>query len=703
MKSLLIRLMAVLFLFIWVPGARAAYVVELTGLAQLGQQVLMTFNLLDGDGTSNVVSLGPFHSDGTFALLGLSGGASGTPATGLRLADDSLFSEALPTLDGADRLRFQFDFTAAATAPGGFPDAFSMFLLDPVTLWPALETTDPTGSEARFRLDIDGTARDGLARFQAAQGTGPQWSVSFVDGGTIPGPASWILLLTALTVLARRWAIRSLRVALALLLGLFLLSAAPARADDLTASVQISRSGLVLNRVTNTFDASVTVRNTSAVPLLGPLKLALTSVSPAHIALYNSHGRLDSGADYIELPLADGTLAPGASITGIVRLITAGAAVKATQFALDGQRLVPGQTAQLDVRAIFAPGYLGPQPPTPVGPGFRVLVNGVARGITDAGGRLLVTVPAGQAEVAVERPLNEGGSQVVPAAAAGSTVPVTVLIDGGKEIGGDARLQFDAVQQGMLSRQASRIVLRFVDPHEQTIKLRMLNDVTLIDVSGNMTPLSSLFSLSPDGSVTATPTAFYQALAGKVGRLSLELSGEDANGTVYTDTRHFHLADNRVRVQLVAPPSNPGLPLAGIRLTATILNTDLRFQAESDANGLVVLPDLPRGMLHLNGSATAGGIVHVGYGSAGLYGDSLVMLTLRAPADVLAGVPSTSVKPWPVGMAGVSAGEETSLVRGTSGTGTQQPCVDPLRAARHAAAASGRPKEHPQAHAPLCR
>jgi hypothetical protein len=478
--------------------------------------------------------------------------------------------------------------------------------------------------------------------------------------------------LTALTVLARRRAIRPFRAALALLLGLFLLGAAPARADDLTASVQISRSGLVLNRLTNTFDASVTVRNTSAVPLLGPLKLALTSASPVHIALYNSHGRLDSGADYIELPLADGTLAPGASTTGIVRLITAGAAVKATHFALDGQRLVPGQTAQLDVRAMFAPGYLGPQA-TPVGPGYRVLVNGVARGITDAGGRLLVTVPAGQADVFVQRPNNEGGIEFVPAAAAGSTVPVTVLIDGGKEIGGDARLQLDALQQGMLSRQASSIVLRFVDPHEQTIKLTKLYDVTLIDVSGNMTPLSSLFSLRPDGSVTATPTAFYQALAGKVGRLSLELSGKDANGTVYTDTRHFHLADNRVRVQLVAPPSNPALPLAGVRLTATILNTDLRFQAESDANGLVVLPDLPRGMLHLNGSAAAQGIVHVGYGTARLYGDNLVMLTLRAPADVLAGVPSISVKPLPAGMAGVSTGKETSPVRGMSGAGTQQP------------------------------
>jgi hypothetical protein len=687
--KLLVRLMAVLFLFAWLPGARAAYVVELAGLAQLGPQVFVAFDLVDGDGTSNVVTVSPLGSDGTLALLGLSGGATGSPATGLRLADDNFFSEALLTLDGADRLRFQFDFTAAATGPGGFPDSFSVFLLDPATLWPALATTDPTGSGALFRLDIDGTAKGGLALFEAAQAAMPQWSVSFVDGGTIPEPATWMLLLTSLALMAGRRAIQPFRAALALLLGLSLLGTAPARADDLTSSVQISRSGLVLNRLTNTFDASVTVRNTSAVPLLGPLQLALTSASPAHIALYNSHGRLSGGADYIVLPLTDGTLAPGASTTGVVRLITAGSAVKATQFMLDGQRLVPGQTAQLDVRAVFAAGYLGPQP-APVGPGFRVLVNGVARGITDAGGRLLVTVQAGPVEVAVQRPPNEGGSQPVPAVAAGSTVAVTVNIDDGKEIAADARLQLDAVQQGVLPRQASSIALRFVDAREQPVRLSVLHSVDLIDVSGNLTPLTSLFSLRPDGGVTATPAAFYQALAGKLGRLSLQVSGEDANGTVYTGTRDFHLADYRVRLQLAAPPSNPALPLAGIRLTATILNTDLRFQAESDANGLLVLPDLPRGNLSLSGSVTANGIVHVGQGTVPLSGNSLVTLTLRAPADVLANVPSISVKPLPAGMAAVSTGKESSLAASPVGASTQQAAVDPVRAARHAVAAARR-------------
>jgi hypothetical protein len=143
MKSLLVRLMAVLFMFAWLPGARAAYVVELTGLTQLGPQVFVAFDLVDGGGTSNVVTLSPLDSDGTLSLLGLSGGATGSPATGLRLEDDNFFNEALLALDGADRLRLRFDFTAVATVPGNFPDSFAVFLLGPATLWPALGTPIP--------------------------------------------------------------------------------------------------------------------------------------------------------------------------------------------------------------------------------------------------------------------------------------------------------------------------------------------------------------------------------------------------------------------------------------------------------------------------------------------------------------------------------------------------------------------------------
>ena len=118
---------------------------------------------------------------------------------------------------------------------------------------------------------------------------------------------------SALAVVLRHW-LHGLQEAPRVLAMLSLLVAAGfTRADDLGSSVQITRGGLVHNRATNTFDATVTVKNVSGNALLGPLKLVLSSATPVQVALYNSHGRTAAGADYLLLPLVDGSLAPGAS------------------------------------------------------------------------------------------------------------------------------------------------------------------------------------------------------------------------------------------------------------------------------------------------------------------------------------------------------------------------------------------------------
>ena len=64
---------------------------------------------------------------------------------------------------------------------------------------------------------------------------------------------------------------------------------------------------------------------------------------------------------------------------------------------------------------------------------------------------------------------------------------------------------------------------------------------------------------------------------GKTGRSRLEVSGADACGAVESASASSCPADFRIRVQLVAPPSNPALPLAGVRSTASVLDTDLRY------------------------------------------------------------------------------------------------------------------------------
>ena len=88
------------------------------------------------------------------------------------------------------------------------------------------------------------------------------------------------------------------------------LNLAPTYAD-VTASVALTKSSIVVNRVTGKYSGSVTVKNTSGAAISGPLHLVLQGL-PGGVTLDNKSGVV-GGAPYITL--ANTTLAPGASVT----------------------------------------------------------------------------------------------------------------------------------------------------------------------------------------------------------------------------------------------------------------------------------------------------------------------------------------------------------------------------------------------------
>ncbi|MFT7721388.1 MAG: hypothetical protein QM788_00895 [Roseateles sp.] len=627
-------------------GVRAAPVqFQASGLAALGPSALLALDFIDGDGPSNQITTFGYASDGTLALQSLTGGASGSPGSVLALQDTSFFNEALLLLGQANTLSFRFDASAHAPAAVGFADAFSAFLLDAVTGLSLIETDDPTGANALLLFVIDGSGAGLLQVYGQVAGPAIAWQAEPVDANAVPEPSPAALVLLALVALALACRPAARRAALAAALAL---GAGIAAAADLGASVQITRSGFVLNRTSNTYDTQVTVRNTSADALLGPLRLVLDSATPANVTLYNSYGKTATGADYLVLPLPTGTLAPGGSTTGIVKLINIGQAVAQVAFGVQGERLAAAQAVTLNVSAAYAAGPNGDQAGAAVGAGWTVRVDGVVRGVTDATGKLTLQAPATATLVGVEQAPSSAGSVVLPPLSPGQPRNVQVLVDDGKEIAGEGLLRFDQVQQLLLPRHATRVSLRFLKD-EQPIRLGSLNWVSLADVTGNQFNLSSLFAVQADGIVSATPAAFFQALAGKAGRLALNVNGNDAGGQVFDGTAVFHIADYRVRIQLQAPPSQPALALAGVRLTGQVLNTDIRFSAQSDASGYVVLPDLPAGNLSLNASTSAGGIVYGGVGTAAINANALIRLTLRGPQDVLNNVPPIAVGPLPPG------------------------------------------------------
>jgi uncharacterized protein len=80
-------------------------------------------------------------------------------------------------------------------------------------------------------------------------------------------------------------------------------------AVDVTGQVQVSRSGLVLNRLTGKFSGTISVKNTSASAIAGPVQVQLRNL-PAGVSLDKAAGT-EAGAPYVT---AVGPIAPGATL-----------------------------------------------------------------------------------------------------------------------------------------------------------------------------------------------------------------------------------------------------------------------------------------------------------------------------------------------------------------------------------------------------
>ena len=79
---------------------------------------------------------------------------------------------------------------------------------------------------------------------------------------------------------------------------------------DVTGNVQIARSGLVLNRATNVFSGTISIKNTSAATINGPINVLLRNLSVG-VTLTNAAGT-EGGAPFIT---GTGPIAPGATLT----------------------------------------------------------------------------------------------------------------------------------------------------------------------------------------------------------------------------------------------------------------------------------------------------------------------------------------------------------------------------------------------------
>lgn len=655
MRQSVSRWLAAMFFILCGSWAHAlSYTITMDTHLLAGTDASIAFDFIDGGLPSNSYVVSGFSTDGALSIGSASGYVVGQLPGTISFGDTSFFSEYMQGIVLGNTFSFTVSTSDLPPDAGFSPDAFSLFLLGTDNL-SLVGTSDPTGANALLLHNLgDGSAPPAYLS---------DLVVATVATSMVPESSSLALLAAGLAALAgrllwrRRTSARAARVGWGLAFAACASLAPSAHAaDDLKGQVTITSSGFVLNRSSDTFDAMVVVRINAAVPLAGPLQLTVYNVTPASVVLFNSYGKTEAGQDYVALPLAGiGILGAGKSASVVVKFINSGRAPTTMRYGLRGIALTPAVSTQLTVRAYQAAGD-GTQQGDPVGAGYKVSVDGVVRGTTDSTGRLTIAVPIVATAVSVTRSPNAAGSKPLPALAAGAAASVVVLVGDGGEVYADGMLRFDQVKQLLLSRTETRLSLRFLN-EEQPVRVSAITYARVTNVIGDSFSVKSLLTVQADGTIAANPAAFYQAFNGFSGKATLDVDAIDAEDRPYHGTLVFHLADYRVRIQLVAPPSNPSLPLAGLAVTANILNTDILVTGVSDASGLVVIPDLPPGNISLASTLIVGGITYTGAGTAVLNKNSLVRLTLRGPVDILNGVPAISIE----------NGFPTWLANGTTG------------------------------------
>ncbi|XLZ73242.1 hypothetical protein ABT364_08465 [Massilia sp. SR12] len=394
--------------------------------------------------------------------------------------------------------------------------------------------------------------------------------------------------------------------------------------------MSVAKGAMVYNRVTDTFDTLVTITNHGALPVLGPVQLLVRDIATPGVAVYNAQGNDNDANALVAVPLETGLLPAGASATALIKFIDPEKAAISYSISVRGTPLTPERQAVLHVRT-----YESSDGDTrPAGPGIEVLVNGVRRGVTGADGTLTLLAETGAADIMARRAPTSVGLNAADLRAGGHA-SVDVLLDDDKEVYAQATLRIDQVRQKLLNAAFPAWTLHFVLPGERTAPLRDLAGADLYDVTGkSLGSLLPLLRLDTEGAIQPINVdALRTMLASKPGRLELEVRATDAAGAAYYGRVPFHIASRQVSGRITAPPSAPNFALGGVRLVATILNTDIVLSTVTAADGSFTLPALPNGNLKLEARTTRSGQLYRGAGAFQLNGDLRITLPLLAPSD----------------------------------------------------------------------
>ncbi|MDR2528691.1 MAG: hypothetical protein LBD04_06710 [Synergistaceae bacterium] len=281
--------------------------------------------------------------------------------------------------------------------------------------------------------------------------------------------------------------------------------------------------------------------------------------------------------------------------------------------------------------------------------GAIINVNGVECGLTGDDGTLTIRVPAGELEVDARRYPGEWGNDFVTLEPGGHA-QVDIVMHEGKEMVENSTLVIDQLRNGVLDRDFDAMTLRFISNSGKPVILTEVAWVELLDPRGGAdTSVGQLFTLRPDGTLILNDVAAFKKLLSKrSGKILLNVDGYDTDERTHDQTVEFYVGAYKVVGQLVVPPSNPGLSVAGIEISADLMDTGLMFNAVSDASGNFEFPlRLPAGHLDFTSLAVQNGEYYYGEGILIVNGNKLLTVNMRALTDIENGVPAFTAVPLP--------------------------------------------------------
>jgi tetratricopeptide (TPR) repeat protein len=301
--------------------------VDTTALS--GSSATLAFDFIDGDGlVNNSLSIENFQSDAVIGPESTTGDVTGAFPGTVKLSDTQFFNELLLPATLGSSISFKIDYTNAAGSP---PDSLSLFLLDAAAI-NSLVTTNLSG-DALLEIDMNGS-HSGAVLLPSAISPGVGITVASSSPTLTPEPRLVILLCVSLLSMA---CVRGLRdrnrggaakgrpahgntTHLLVLAAIVLLESGIVSAQNLPSldsDLQVTLSGIVFDRTSNTFGVRATLSNTSTSTLMGPISFVVTSTTPTSVFLANATCRTAQDQPLLVANFPAGGLLPGASMPPI--------------------------------------------------------------------------------------------------------------------------------------------------------------------------------------------------------------------------------------------------------------------------------------------------------------------------------------------------------------------------------------------------